>query len=357
MVLFLSILGFVLLTVGAEWLVRGASRLAAILGINPLVVGLTVVAFATGSPELAVSLFSALVGKPDITVGNVVGSNILNVFFVLGLAAIVARRLLAQRSMRKDVLAMIAASFLLYGFSWDGVISKMEGILFLILILGYMTWLVKQAQRQRGAELARQAALPPDAVPQGKHPVLRSIALLLGGLGALVLGADWLVDGAVHLAHLFGISELIIGLTIVALGTSLPEVAASVMACTKGEQEIAIGNVVGSNIFNILAVVGASAIIAPQGIPVNHSAIVLDIPFMLMAALACLPLCFSTRGIHRWEGGVFIVFYGAYAAFLVVAAISPEVQKSLKATLWFIVPLALLTFIVMAWRASTRKSS
>jgi cation:H+ antiporter len=274
--------GLTILVIGAEVLVRGASRLAAALGISPLVIGLTIVAFGTSSPELAVSLQSALNGQPDLAVGNVVGSNILNVLLILGLSALITPLIVAQQLVRLDVPIMIGASLLVWVLALNGAISQVEGASLFILMLAYIGFLLWQSRREHNAAVeAEYAQEYTSHEPKSMRRNLINGVLVVVGLALLVLGSRLFVQGASDLARTFGLSELVIGLTIVALGTSLPEVAASLMAAFKGERDIAVGNVVGSNIFNLLTVLALTALIAPGGVPVSLGALNLDIPFMV----------------------------------------------------------------------------
>ncbi|MDX1656258.1 MAG: calcium/sodium antiporter, partial [Candidatus Competibacteraceae bacterium] len=259
MTLVLFGLGFVLLVGGAEWLVRGASHLAAASGIPPLIIGLTVVAFGTSAPELAVSVQSALNGQADIALGNVVGSNILNVLLILGLAALIVPLTVSHQLIRLDVPLMIGVSLLVWLLSLDGSLGRLDGLLLVAGIIAYTAFsVIKGRQESQGGDEFEQEFGDP-----GRRGMAWNLGLIAAGLALLVLGASWLVDGAVMMARYFGISELIIGLTIVSVGTSLPEIAASVVASLRGERDIAVGNVVGSNLFNLLLVLGVTATVAP----------------------------------------------------------------------------------------------
>lgn len=316
------IAGFGFLVAGAEVLVRGASKLAASVGISPLVVGLTVVAFGTSSPELAVSLGAAFAGEADIAVGNVVGSNIFNVLFILGLSALMAPLVVAQQLIRLDVPIMIGLSVLMPLLGLDGHIGRYDGLLLVTLLLGYTVFLIRQS-RQESQEVQDEYAREYAVGDEEKTPQAWKNDLIYVGVGAvlLVLGSKALVGGAVRIAESFGVSELVIGLTIVAVGTSLPEVATSVIASMRGERDIAVGNVVGSNIFNILAVVGLTGFIAPEGVPVSVDVLRFDLPVMVMVALACIPIFFTGMVIQRWEGAILLGYYLAYLAHVVLAAV------------------------------------
>ncbi|MEP0774130.1 MAG: calcium/sodium antiporter [Acidobacteriota bacterium] len=341
----LFLLGLALLLGGAEALVRGAAALAARLGITPLAIGLTVVAFGTSAPELAASILAARAGAGDIAVGNVVGSNIFNVLFILGLAAVIAPLVVQRQLVRVDVPVMIAVSLLVVPLAWDGRISRAEGALLLGGVILYTVLLLRAARQD-----------PEDGAPSpAQGTLLGQLALVVAGLAALVLGARWLVAGAVALARVLGLSELIIGLTVVAAGTSLPEVAASVVAALRGQRDIAVGNVVGSNIFNILCVLGGAALVG-GGVPVAAAARHLDIPVMIAVAVACLPIFFTGHRISRWEGALFLAYYLAYTLYLVLQAQHHDAAPLLGwAMLTFALPLTAITLAVLAIRALRRE--
>ena len=340
----LFVLGLGLLVAGAEALVRGSAGLAGRFGIPPLVVGLTVVAFGTSSPELAVSLAAALKGQADIALGNVVGSNIFNVLFILGVSALITPLVVARQLVRLDVPVMIGVSVLTLLLAWNGRVSRLEGGLLLVGIVLYTAWLVRLARAGR--------AEPGEGTVGRGDPLVLQLVLVVAGLALLVLGSRWLVGGAVAIAKLLGLSELIIGLTVVAAGTSLPEVASSVIAALRGQRDIAVGNVVGSNIFNLLCVLGASAAIAPGGVPVAAPALGFDVPVMIAVALACLPILFTGHLIARWEGGLFLAYYVAYTLFLVLDAQQHDAAPLFGSfMLAFALPLTAVTLLVLAARA------
>lgn len=344
----LLILGTVLLVAGAEFLVRGASKLAASVGISPLVVGLTVVAFGTSSPELAVSTHAAFTGEADIAIGNVVGSNIFNILFILGLSALVTPLAVAQQLIRLDVPIMVGISLLLLVLGIDGAIGRFDGLLLFSMIVAYTVFLISRSRRESRAiqeEYEREYAVGEEE----KTPYAWKIdlAYIGGGILMLVLGSRWLVDGAVRIALELGVSELVIGLTIIAIGTSLPEVATSVVASLRGERDIAVGNVVGSNIFNILAVIGLTGLVSPQGVPVSTEALRFDIPIMVMVALGAAPVFLSGLGIQRWEGFLFLAYYLTYLAHLVLAATSHAALPGLDAVvISLMIPITALTVLV-----------
>lgn len=338
--------GLVLLVVGAEALVRGASRIAAALGITPLVIGLTVVAFGTSTPELAVSVLAGLNGQGGLAIGNVVGSNIFNVLFILGVSSLIVPLVVAQQLIRLDVPLMIGVSLLTWFFARDGTIGPFEGLVFLVTGIGYTVFVLRASRKEK-----RDV---PDEATAGRAWL--SVLYVVAGLALLLMGSRWLVDGAVAIARNLGVSDLVVGLTIVAAGTSLPEVATSVMASVRGERDIAVGNVVGSNIFNIVFILGLAALTS-GGIPVEASAIRFDIPVMVAVAVACLPVFFTATRLDRWEGFVFLGYYGAYTAYIVLAAMRHSSLATFStAMLWFVVPLTVLTLgIVLARELRLRR--
>ncbi|WP_322517418.1 calcium/sodium antiporter [Rhodopseudomonas palustris] len=344
------LVGLVALIVGAELLVRGASKLALSFGISPLVVGLTVVAFGTGSPELAVAIQAAMSNQVDITVGNVVGSNIFNVLFILGVSALITPLIINRQLIRQEVPIMVGASLLLTALAWDGSLSRIDGLILVCLLAAYTAFLIVQSRRQEAAsDEAEPATAAPASGWDSRLPV--QIALMVVGLTMLVFGATWLVDAAVTFARLLGISEMVIGLTIVAAGTSLPEVATSVMAAIRGQRDIAVGNVVGSNTFNILGVLGLSAGVVPDGLSIAPAMMAFDIPVMVAVAIACLPIFFTGNLIARWEGALFLVLYVGYTVYLVMAAQDHDGLSTYGFVLGTIVlPLCALTFVVITWR-------
>lgn len=338
------ILGFVFLVGGAELLVRGAARLAVSAGVSSLVVGLTVVAFGTSAPELAVSVMSAFKGQADLALGNVVGSNIFNVLLILGLSAVIVPLVVAQQLVRLDVPLMIAASIVVVPMGLDGKIGRLEGLLLFGTVLAYTVFLIRQSRREGSAEV--KAEYDSEFGNEGPAGLLKNTAFVLIGVAALVVGSKWLVDGAVAIARAFQISELVIGLTVIAAGTSLPEVATSVVAAARGERDIAVGNVVGSNIFNILCVLGLSSVVSPAGIAVSPAALRFDIPVMIAVALACLPIFFAGYRISRANGLFFLAMYASYLAYLLLHATGHEFLSTYRTAMtWFVLPIVALTLL------------
>ncbi|PAY19159.1 sodium:calcium antiporter [Rhodopirellula sp. SM50] len=349
---FTLVMGLVVLTIGAELLVRGASKLALAVGLSPLVVGLTVVAIGTSAPELVVSLQSTLRGQPDVAMGNVLGSNIFNVLLILGVSALIIPLRVSQQLIRFDVPLMVGLSVLVMIFSLDGRIGRVDGALLVAGLIGYEAWaVIKSRKEQAGITAQYEAEYGKKPAGNSAGRLLLSVLVLIAGLVLLVLGARWFVDAAVLLARQFGVSELVIGLTIVAAGTSLPEVATSIVAAIRGERDIAVGNVVGSNLFNIMGVLGISSLVSTQGVAVSNTAIELDLPVMVAVAVACLPIFFTGHLIARWEGGLFLAYYVAYTAYLVTAATVPAVNRTLSIVMiGFVIPLTVITLAVAVVR-------
>ena len=347
--------GLAALVVGADLLVRGASRLALSFGISPLVVGLTIVAFGTSAPEMAVSTGAVLNGQTGLAMGNVVGSNIFNVLFILGLSALIAPLVVHVQISRQEVPILMGASLLLLVLGLDGRISLTDAALLFGLLLAYTVFLVVQSRRETQAaqaEFEAEIHAPTAGAWDARLPV--QIALIVAGLALLVLGSDWLVGAAVVFAKALGVSDLVIGLTIVAAGTSMPEVATSVAAALKGERDIAVGNVVGSSTFNILGCLGLAGLAAgSEGLVVAPSLMAFDIWVMLAVALACLPIFLSGREIARWEGAVFLGYYAAYVSYLILAAQQHDALHTYSAVmLGFVIPLTVVTLVVSLIRPS-----
>lgn len=351
----LLILGLVALLVGAETLVRGASRLAVATGLSPLVVGLTVVAFGTSAPELAVGLDAVYRGSPGIAIGNVVGSNIANVLLILGVSALVTPLVVSRQLVWLDVPVMITCSLVVLGLSLDGRITRLEGAVLAAAAVAYVSWLIRIGRRD-----ASDASDTDDAGrdQRGKWSWLVDVALVLGGLALLVLGARWLVQSAVTIAQSLGMSELVIGLTVIAVGTSLPEIATSIMAAVRGQRDLAVGNIVGSNVLNLLVVLGLTAAFSPAGIPVNEAAIHFDMPVMVAAAIACLPIFFTGHCIQRWEGAVFLGYYVAYTAYLLLDAAGHDALPAYSLVMaQFVLPLTVITLGIVLMRALHERRS
>ena len=308
MIILFIVIGLVVLTYGADIFVNGASKIAVRFNISPVAIGLTIVAFGTSAPELSVNIISVMQGNPDIALGNVVGSNIFNIVLILGLCGVIMPLTFSRQLIRFDIPLMIVASVMLWLFGRDFKIGFIESAIFAALIIGY-TYLQFKSSKANVGEVEE------DIKAEGS--VLMDVGRLLLGLGMLIGGAKLFVSGAVDGARLLGMSEAVIGLTIVAAGTSLPEVATSVVATIRGQRDIAIGNVVGSNIFNIFSVLGFSGLLASQGLSVNEHIQNIDIPLMIGVSLLTFIFAFSTKKLNRPMGAIFLLIYIGYTYYLI----------------------------------------
>jgi cation:H+ antiporter len=344
--------GIVLLVIGAEALVRGATQAAERLGISPLVVGLTVVAFGTSAPELAVSLDAVWSGEAALATGNAVGSNIFNVLGILGAAALITPLSVSTGLIRRDVPLLVLLSAAVWLLAADGAIGRVDGALLVTGLVVYTATLIRASRAQ--SRVSSDAAGQPSAQAAGRVPAhwARSTLLVAGGLGLLVLGSRLLVGAASAFASALGVSDLVIGLTVVAMGTSLPELVTSVVAALRGERDVAVGNVVGSNLFNLMGVLGLSAVAAPTGLGVSDALLGFDIPLMGLVALACLPIFFTGGRIARVEGLVLLIGYAAYTTVLLRAALAGSSPPSLGA--WILLP-ALGFAAVLLWSVHVQR--
>lgn len=350
---FLFISGLLIMTGGAELLVRGAVDLANRVGISSLVIGLTVVAFGTSAPELAVSVKAGLSGQGEIALGNVLGSNVFNVLFILGLSAVIVPLRAGHQLIRLDVPVMIGLSVLVWGLAADGTISRMEGVGLCAGLVVYLTVLIVNGRKEQRVEAAVFEGGGSTGVRPARKSLLLSMVLVGVGLVLLVFGARWLVDGAVELVRALGVSDMLIGVTIVAAGTSMPEVVTSIMASVRGQRDIAIGNVVGSNIFNLLGVMGATGWLAPAGIPISEEVFWFDFPVMIGAAIACLPIFMTHGTISRQEGLLFGFYYVIYVVYVILMATGHGALDSFgKILVWFVIP---LTGIGLMYRVYTSR--
>lgn len=343
------VLGLILLIVGAELLVRGASSLAGAFGVSPLVIGLTVVALGTSSPEIAISINAAYTGQAGIVLGNVIGSNIFNILCILGLSAVITPLVVSRQLIRLEVPMIISLSVLVLIFALNGQLGRFEGIFLLVGLLIYITYSIRQSRQESPDpedEFAQQYGKDESIAPK----ILLNLAFVVVGLVLLITGSNWLVDSAVSFAELLGVSELIIGLTIISAGTSLPEVVTSVIAASRGARDIAVGSVVGSNLFNLMAVLGGASIIAPNGIPVSEAIIGFDLPVMIAVSLVCLPIFFTGGVISRREGIFLLGYYVTYTLYLILAATEHDSLPRFNfVMLYFVVPLtvAVLLYVVV----------
>lgn len=298
----LFILGLAGLFFGGEFLVRGASAIARSFRLSPMVIGLTIVGFGTSAPEMLVSVQAALAGSPAIAIGNVVGSNIANILLILGISAVIAPLIIPVRKLWRDLGFMLLATAVIWVMLLDGNVTRLDGLL---LILGLVVFL---------AVAFLTGKVEPEEDTSGDMPQWKAWAYTLGGLVVLVIGARLLVDGATEIARGFGVSEAVIGLTIVAVGTSLPELATSVVAAIRKQTEIAVGNIVGSNIFNIFGILGTTALIAP--IPSEARFAMVDMPWAAAAAIGLTVLAFLLGGLPRIAGALLLATYGGYLWFM-----------------------------------------
>ncbi|MEL6702733.1 MAG: calcium/sodium antiporter [Bacteroidota bacterium] len=315
--------GFALLLVGAEALVRGASALALRFGLSPLVVGLTVVAFGTSSPELVICIAAALSGDGGIALGNVVGSNIANLALIVGVAAAIAPLAIERQLIRIDMPVVLASSLLMVAFLLDGSVERWEGAVLTVGIVVYVWYSIWQSRREAAAHRAAREAVAdnPDAPIAEDLPVSfgssiwRDLLFVAVGLVGLVIGGRLLLEGAESAARGFGVSEAVIGLTLVALGTSLPELATTVVAAMRGQGTMALGNAVGSNVFNVLGVLGPTALIQPvasDGVGVDSLAVMIGVTLLVHLTMA------TQRTMARWEGALLISVYVSYVVWLVI---------------------------------------
>ena len=343
----LLVVGLVLLVMGAEFLVKGASHIAAVLRISPLIIGLTIVAYGTSAPEMFVSAVSSFSGQGDIAMGNVVGSNICNVLLILGLSALVTPLIVTKQIIRSDVPIMIGVSVLLLMFCLDGQLSRVDSLILFTGGIAYTFSLIYRSSKQKTThdEFAEEYGFDGNVT---SSLWLKNIIFIVGGLALLVVGSRWLVDSAVTIATALEVNELLIGLTIVAIGTSLPELATSVVASFRGERDIAVGNVLGSNIFNILAVLGVSGTISPNGIQVSKTLIQFDLLVAVAVAFACLPIFYSGQRIDRWEALLFLFYYLAYTGYLILDATKQETLPTyINIMVWFVLPLNAVAIVIL----------
>ncbi len=345
--LLLVIAGLAILIIGGESLIRGASRLAVAMKIPPLIIGLTIVACCTSAPELAISLSAAFKGNADMAIGNVVGSNICNICLILGLAALLQPIRVESTLIRREIPMVILLSIIVYVFAvlggdaplsilfsgqFTGQMLPWQGGLLMAILCGYIAWTVYEVlvHKKANAEYAKEVEqeVLPDSIAEsqgwlkGWRAFAVNVGLLILGIAMLVFGSDMMVLGSVKLAKMFGVSELIIGLTILAVGTSLPELVVSVLAAAQGKSEIAVGNVIGSNAFNILGVLGPTAFITgftqAGGLQVSPRVLLFDIPIMILASFFCIVICITDRKVSRKEGVFLLLSYAAYLVFLCV---------------------------------------
>ena len=339
----LLVVGLVLLVVGADLLIKGAARLASNFGVPALVIGLTVVAFGTSAPELAVSVKAAYAGQAELAIANAVGSNIFNVLVILGIAAMISPLIISHQLIRQDVPIMVGITIVAVIMTQDGSINKLEAGILALGLVAY-TWFLFYQGKQKGVDVSDGEV---EEMLNANVPAWQNVLLVIGGLVLLVMGARWLVQSAVELATAWGVNEAVIGLTIVAAGTSLPEVVTSVMATIRGQRDIAVGNVVGSNIFNILCVLGISGLVSPMPLLAGEQLANIDIPVMLAVAALCVPVFFIGSVLNRIEGFLFLALYVAYVWILIAMALSLDYLAQLQtAVVYGLVPFVVLYVVV-----------
>lgn len=339
--------GLTALLAAAKLIVRAASDLGAALGLGPMVVGLTIVAVGTSTPELAVVGQAVAADDTALAVGSVIGSNVANILLVLGLAACMGTMHVASRVVRFDVPVMLAASVALILFALDGTVGRIDGIALLAGLAAFVTWTIVQTRRETEVD---QHSPGTDHPPKHWSPAI-ALAAFAVGVAAVGGAARVVVAGAEGVAAALGVPELIVGLTIVALGTSAPEIVTTLVAARAGNHDLAVGNAVGSNIFNIMLVLGSIGAITPSGLAISEDALRLDLPVMAAAALACLPVLAWDHALRRWEGALFVSYYAAYLLFLVLDATGHRAAHPFAVVMGaFVVPLSIVTLSTVAIR-------
>lgn len=309
--------GLILLVVGAELIVRYGARLAARLGIPPLIIGLTIVSVGTSAPELAVGIDAALAGEGSLAIGNIAGTNLVNLLLILGLSAVLLPLPLTMQTLRIDLPTMGAVAILLLAVCVDGVLSLFDGVLLIVVAVAYTVAIVRAARRESAEVVAEFAHEFTEPITTRRRSMLLPLLLLGVGIVIVIVGAEWLVTGAVDLAEAAGVSSVVIGLTIVAIGTSAPELVTAIVSTIRGDRDIAIGNLIGSSTFNLTFILGAAVLAAP--IAVEPALILVDLPMMIAATLVIGVLMISGRVLARLEGGVMVAAYLAYLASVLIA--------------------------------------
>ncbi|WP_207792136.1 calcium/sodium antiporter [Siccirubricoccus phaeus] len=312
--------GLLALIAGAELVTRGGSALAARLNVPPILIGLTIVAVGTSMPELAVGIDAALQGNGALAVGNIAGTNTVNLLLILGLSALIRPLALHRRSLRLDLPTMVVAALALLLLAMDGRLSRADGAILIamgVLYTGAILWTAGQESRAVRTQFQKEYAPPENGRTDGQSALHSGAALILG-IAVIVVAADWFVDGAVALARLWGVSDAFIGLTVVAIGTSSPELVTTLVSTVRGEREIAIGNLLGSSVYNIVFILGATCVVPAGGLPVDPALMRVDIPVMALVALVCIPVFLSARRVSRTEGALFVGAYGVYLGYLLL---------------------------------------
>ena len=356
MIAIIFIAGLAALVGGAELFLKGVDHFGVKWRISPLIMGLTVVAFATGAPELAISLQAAASGNADLVLGNIIGSNIANILLILGISALIRPLVVKLRVVQIDVPIVIAASVLLYVVAMDGKLTTLDGVWLLLGLVAYSIFTFFQIKKER-KENRQETDLEEEAkkLLTGWKFYVKNIGFLIIGMGLIIQGSSWMVDSAVEIATILGLSELVIGLTIVSIGTSLPEVATSIATIRKGNTDMAVANVLGSNLYNILLTLGLTVVIAPNVLDVSGAAIVFDLPFMVAVSIACIPIFVSGFDITKTDGSIFLFYYGAYLTYLVLGAVNSGFVSTMEDGMLFaVIP---ITLIYMIWKVINHRKN
>lgn len=316
------VLGLIIITVGSEILLKGASKIASLLSIKPIVIGLTVVSIGTSLPELAVGLTAIKEGAGDIAIGNIAGTNLVNILFILGLSAAIRPLALNMKSIKTELFVMILAAVLLFLLALDNRLGMWDGTLLLVLGVLYLYVIVRSSKKESAA-IQKEFVEEYEVSTLGEKSNFKvwswHIILLVGGIAATIYGADKLVGGAVSIAQYFGMSDAVIGLTIIAIGTSAPELATTIVATIKDDRDVAIGNLLGSSIMNIFFILAVTVILTPGGVNVSSDILWFDLPLAALVALACYPVFRSDQMVSRREGIVFVFVYLIYLSYLLLA--------------------------------------
>lgn len=305
--------GLAVLVIGAEMLVRGATALALRLGIPPIVVGLTIVSIGTSLPELAVGIEAGRIDAGPLAVGNIAGTNVVNILLILGLSAAIAPIKLARNTIRFELPMIVIASLLLWALAFDGDLSRLDGLVLIALAVVFTLGVIRLARRDT-ANTADAVEIAAELPAPGK--LWTNVVLLLASIAIVILGAEWLVDGSVEAARALGVSEAVIGLTVIAIGTSAPELVTTIVSTLRGHRDVAIGNLIGSSIYNLALILGTTSFIVP--LTVTPELINIDLPVMVAVALVCIPVFLTGRRISRGEGIAFIAAYAAYLTVLIL---------------------------------------
>ena len=346
----LVIVGLATLLAGGDLLLRGATKVAESFGMTRLMIGLTIVSLGTSAPETAICVDAALQTKPEIALGNIIGSNVANVLLILGLTALVIPIVIDRKIIQREVPVMIGVTFLFLALVSDGHLTRADGVLLLTGMACFLVWQFVSASKEP------DSAIQQEDNNEVKPNFLRSAIFILFGVAMLWFGAGWMVKGATGLAATFGVSELVIGLTIVAIGSSSPEIVTSLLAARRGYPEMAVGSVIGSNIANLLLVSGITAVLSTK-IEVPKDAFEFDIPVMVIASIACLPIFATEHKLVRWEGALFLACFAAFTCFLLFRPRISQIFPVGSQIVWPIAtPLILATVVVVSYRLLKKRS-